>query len=588
LNFATASFANEIGLPVRRWGGNTTSRYNWSINAYNHALDWFFHNDTYANPYSGATETADDWVTQNQAWGTASLITIPMDGYVAKDGNQSTCAFSVAKYGPQQETDAVDGFPDCGNGLDLGGNPITDNDPLDTSVVSNPASATAWVQHLTQAHGAAATGGVADYALDNEPGLWHETQRDVHPSPFSYDESYSLAVAYAAAIKGVDPGALVFGPVQDGWLRYFYASYQSQAQAQQDYQNHGSVYFVPWYLQQMQAYEQTNHQRLLDYLDLHYYPQEANVSLATAGDANTQALRLRSTRSLWDPTYVDESWIGNAGLQNGIVDLIPTMHLWVDANYPGTRLALTEYNWGGLEDINGALAQADVLGIFGREGLDLAALWNYPSHVSNGQVLDYDNFDTLPGAYAFRLYRNYDGQGSKFGETSIQATSSDQSQLAIYAAQRSADGALTIVVINKTGSDLSNTVVLANFSAAATAQVYVYDSANLNAIVRQADQPVGASGLSATFPAASLTLFVVPPAGAPPVSGTPTPTTSATATPSATSTLTSPGPMGSGTATPSATAAVIFTSTSTPPTSIPELNPQVNLPVVLNGASGGW
>ena len=89
-------------------------------------------------------------------------------------------------------------------------------------------------------------------------------------------------------------------------------------------------------------------------------------------------LRLRSTRSLWDPTYADESWI--ADVQDGpYVRLIPRMRDWVNANYPGTKLAVTEYNWGGLESINGALAQADVLGIFGREGLDLATIWGPPS-----------------------------------------------------------------------------------------------------------------------------------------------------------------------------------------------------------------
>ena len=89
------------------------------------------------------------------------------------------------------------------------------------------------------------------------------------------------------------------------------------------------------------------------------------------------------------------------------------MQEWVDANYPGTKLAITEYNWGGLEHINGALAQADVLGIFGREGLDLATLWGPPD-------------DTEPGAYAFRMYRNYDGTGSGFGDTSVKAASADQ------------------------------------------------------------------------------------------------------------------------------------------------------------------
>src|SRR6185503_19599851 len=136
---------------------------------------------------------------------------------------------------------------------------------------------------------------------------------------------------------------------------------------------HGNVPLVEWYLQQLRTYEQQNGVRLLDYLDLHYYPQANGVSLSGAGNTTTQALRLRSTRSLWDPTYTDESWIGEA------VQLIPRMRQWVNTDYPGTRLAIGEYNWGALDHINGALAQADVLGIFGREGLDLATLWDPPT-----------------------------------------------------------------------------------------------------------------------------------------------------------------------------------------------------------------
>jgi hypothetical protein len=177
----------------------------------------------------------------------------------------------------------------------------------------------------------------------------------------------------------------------------------------------------------------------------------------------------------------------------------------VNANYPGTKLALTEYNWGGLEDINGALAQADILGIFGREALDLAALWNYPD-----SGLGYDNFETRPGAYAFRLYRNYDGSGSKFGDVSVSAASADQSQLAIYAAQRSSDNALTLVIINKTGGSLAADVSLAGFTPAGAAQVYRYSAANLNAIVQQPNQVVDANGFSASFPANSITLVVIP------------------------------------------------------------------------------
>ena len=172
------------------------------------------------------------------------------------------------------------------------------------------------------------------------------------------------------------------------------------------------------------------------------------------------------------------------------------MHDWVDANYPSTKLAITEYNWGALDHINGALAQADVLGIFGRERLDLATLWGPPAADE-------------PGAFAFRMYRNYDGAGSQFGNVSVQASSSDQGQLAIYAARRISDGALTLMIINKTAGALTSEVALADFTPQPLAQVYRYSAANLNAIVQEADQVVTAGGFTAIFPANSITLVVV-------------------------------------------------------------------------------
>lgn len=56
----------------------------------------------------------------------------------------------------------------------------------------------------------------------------------------------------------------------------------------------------------MHAYETQYGMRILDYLDLHAYPQGTGIFSDSPGDANTQALRLRSTRQRWDPTYVDE------------------------------------------------------------------------------------------------------------------------------------------------------------------------------------------------------------------------------------------------------------------------------------------
>jgi hypothetical protein len=182
------------------------------------------------------------------------------------------------------------------------------------------------------------------------------------------------------------------------------------------------------------------------------------------------------------------------------------MHKWIADDYPGTRTAITEYNWGGLEAINGALAQADILGIFGSYGLDLGTLW--PTTDPAAQV---------PGLMAFAMYRNYDGDNSTFGDMALASTSANQGALSVYGAIRAADNAVTVMVINKTYGDLTDTLSLANFTPNGPAKVFLYSSANLSAIVVQPNLTVTPpaagstnSTLSTTFPAQSITLLVVP------------------------------------------------------------------------------
>ena len=144
------------------------------------------------------------------------------------------------------------------------------------------------------------------------------------------------------------------------------------------------------------------------------------------------------------------------------------MRDWVANNYPGTKIAVTEYNWGAVDDITGAIAEADVLGIFGREGLDAGTMWGPPTQ-------------SQPAANAFRMFLNYDGMGGHFGSTSVQAVTGDPDQLSIFAAQRS-DQALTVIVLNKSTSDLQSSVTLNSFNPAGTAQVFTYSAANLAGI----------------------------------------------------------------------------------------------------------
>src|SRR5439155_4264370 len=132
-----------------------------------------------------------------------------------------------------------------------------------------------------------------------------------------------------------------------------------------------------------------------------------------------------------------------------------------------------------------------------REGADMALLW--PSGLVS----------TDPLAFAYRMYLGYDGNRSGFGDMSIEAASADETALAIYGAKRTGDGALTLMVVNKSlNQDYTSGVSVTGFSGG-PAQVWRYSGADVNAIQHLAD--VDLATTSPTFPAQSITLLVVPP-----------------------------------------------------------------------------
>ncbi|MFK7804102.1 MAG: glycoside hydrolase family 44 protein [Anaerolineae bacterium] len=434
VNFSNAELLTELNIPLRRWGGNATTRYNWKTDVANRASDWFYLNTP--NEVENVADlpnnsSADRFMGETLELGTQPILTVPLIGWTPR-GREELCGFPVSAYGQQQYVNPFDS--NCGNGISPEGQLLVGNDPNLTSEQIDPEFVVEWINHLTQQFGTAENGGIQFYNLDNEPMLWHETHRDVHPEYLGYADMRQRSIDYAKAVKQGDPSAKTLGPTLWGWTAYLYSARDIQDGSgvfeNPDRDEFGDQPFVQWYLEQMKLYEDETGERLLDYFDLHYYSQVDNVSLTEVIDPTTQKLRLNATRSLWDPTYRDESWI------NKSIMLIPQMHAWIEESYPGTGTAITEYNFGALNHITGALVQADALGIFGRERLDLATLWDPPT-------LD------QPGAFAFKMFRNYDGSYSEFGDLSLPAASLDQSRVSIYASRRQADNAITIMLINK-------------------------------------------------------------------------------------------------------------------------------------------
>jgi hypothetical protein len=289
--------------------------------------------------------------------------------------------------------------------------------------------------------------------------LWSSTHRDIHPEPVGYDELLDRTLRYGSAVRAADPDAVIAGPAEWGWSGYLYSARDlaGHPPTYADRRAHGDVPFVEWYLQRLRHHEQTSGVRVLDVLDLHYYPQGNNVYGGGAGgsDTATQLLRLRSTRSLWDPTYVDESWIKES------VRLLPRMKEWVDKNYPGRGLSLGEWNFGGEKDVSGALATAEALGRFAQFGLTSAFYWTAPGEGTSS-------------SFGFIAYRNFDGHGGHFQDWYVPTTVAEG---ASFFASRDADGKrMVIVAINMTPeSALSADIDLGSCGGGiAKARNYVY------------------------------------------------------------------------------------------------------------------
>ena len=487
--FASSNQLSDLNFTMNRSGGNEETTDNWLINAHGKGADWYF--ESY--PDSSSTvpgASMDAFVADSKNGGAQPMITISIIGWMPKLGPSRGIiwSYSTNKYGPQTGADPY--RTDAGNGVASPSKSlITTNDPTDANFPTNANFEQGLVQHLMNQWGSSTNGGVGFYLMDNEESIWFSTHQDIHPVGPTMQEILNDFITYASMTKSNDPNALVCGFEEWGWNGYLYSGYDQQNPGYNDRAANGGWDYMPWLLNQVYQHDQSTGTRLLDYFTLHCYPQEGNVS-GSDTSPGTARLRNQSTRVFWDTNYVDPSWI------NSVIMLIPRMKSWVATNYPGTRIGITEYNWGAETNINGATAQADILGIFGREGLDLATRWTMPPNGS-------------PTYNSMKFYRNYDGSKSTFGDTSIRTTAPNPDILSAFGAVRTGDGALTLMVINK---DINNaspfSASITNFNAAGTAQRWQLTSANV--INHLTNLTLTNGVLSDLVPSQSITLYVLP------------------------------------------------------------------------------
>ncbi len=446
--------------PFTRAGGDRWTNYNWETNASNAGYDnpgqpWQGQNDDDLS--SSKTPGDAVWQAVSAAWpnsatptaatNKAIVITVPVQGYVAADENAggdtgTTPGILTTRFFPQ---------------ILVKGSALT----LTPDLTDKKVYADEMVHWLESTAATKYPSGHAQlfYGIDNEPDDWAGTHANTQQSAVTYAQLLGDSTTAAAMIKQQAPESLVFGPTLGGW--YGYSSLAGAPDA-------AGRDFVNTYLDTFATADGKSKTRTLDVLDLHWYPQESVDPTSTHGatvDGDSTAaayvkVRVQTTRSLWDPNYVENSWIsGPNDVDVGAIDLLDREQANIAAHYPGTKLAITEYYYGGGNDISGAIAQADALGAFGRKNLFAGAMWHEGG--TNDQYID----------AAFGLYLAH------FGDVSMSASSSDVAKATVWASTFSdGSGKVAVVAINKTGGVLKAGITLELNETLSGGTVYVLTS----------------------------------------------------------------------------------------------------------------
>lgn len=459
----------DANLASRRQGGDRYTTYNWENNASNsgHWTDdpaWVHLNHTSdANltgdvPSSVPAKVMTDFHDASVAEGIYSMLTLQA-GAVARD-----------LHGPVSEAQAIPNHDRWREVVFAKGMPF--------SATPDTADAFVYLDELLALligrYGTAATPtGIRGYGISNEPGAWNGVHPRSHPVKEGYADIVAITTAMASTIKRMDPDAEVYGGVTYGFgeMKDFQGAPDRAAFP-------GYRWYIDALLGETRAASAAAGMRLMDVLDVHWYSEaEGDTPYeSVAWSDNTPdivAARLQAPRSLWDRTFVERSWItGEPGRYSHTeevfggraIALIPRLRESIETYNPGTKLAFGEFGYGGYDHVSGGLAVADALGIFGREGVYYANHWD--------EIAGYVES-------AYRLFRNYDGARSTFGDLSVAATTSDDAASSVYASTNAAGDELHIVMLNRSMSATTrSTVAIASDRAWTNGRVWGFDGSS--------------------------------------------------------------------------------------------------------------
>ena len=500
--YGVNSYSEVTGTPPQltfdRAGASRWTAYNWETNASNGGRDYFFANDDNLSSSTVPDEAVRSFIARDQSNGMATLMTVPLQGLVAADENGVVSIVNPPDLSRFKQL--VDQKSTVSSA------PFTLNPPTNDAYVFADESVWALDQKFPGMGIFGTNPALPTFVcLDNEPELWNTIHVEVQgPNPITPDAFIAKTISMTQALKKQFPDMVIFGPVHYGFLGMWYWKGEISPTPT------GANWFTDQYLTALSTASAAFGKPLVDVYDFHWYPEEydanglrsIDMNSATLSDAQVQLI-VQSPRNLWDPTFTDYTnsspWIYQR-LGHTAVNILGRLQSKISAEFPGMKTAITEYQNGGYNHIAGTIAQADNLGVFGAQGVFAATFWPPVGTYSYA----------LAG---FRAFRDFDGGGANFGDTSLQASSSNVQNVAFYASSDSSTaGRFVFVAINRSTS--SQVTAINGLGLSGTAKLYQFTAASAqgqNPVrpVSIGTMPISGSSFEITLPALSVTTIEV-------------------------------------------------------------------------------
>jgi fibronectin type 3 domain-containing protein len=490
INFFSGVTGAPPHLTFDRDGGNRWTAYNWITNASNAGSDYLYENDSYLSSSNVPAEAVRGFIAGDQGNNLASLVTLQLQGLVSADESgpvSTTNPPDLSRFRP-----VVDKKSTASNA------PFTLTPPAASTDNNVYMDEFAWALDQkfpgTGIFGANPTHPTF-ISLDNEPELWNSTHLEVQgANPVTSSAYITKTITLATALKDQFPNVVIFGPVHYGFQGIY--NWQGELSATPS----GANWFPDKYLQALHTASTTYGKPLVDVYDFHWYVEEydsngtraLDLTGTTLTDAQVQLI-VQSPRALWDSTFTDSTnsnpWIYQE-LGSTPINLLGRLQAKIKAENPGMRISITEYENGGTNHVAGTIAQADNLGIFGVQNLFAASFW--PPNGTYAYVLA-----------GFRAYRGFDGANASFGDTSLQATSSNVQNVVVYASTDSTTPGRTVfVAINRSTSPQ----VTAINGAALSGTAHLYQITAASAQGQNPVEPVSIGTMAASGTSMTITL----------------------------------------------------------------------------------